>query len=71
MFSFSFKNRIAFHYIISTGLLISVVFFVIYHIIDHSVNTHINDNIQTEVGKHLEEIEIDRKWNSFFLLNLM
>ncbi len=68
MFSFSFKNRIAFHYIISTGLLISVVFFVIYHIIDHSVNTHINDNIQTEVGKHLEEIEIDR--NNTYLIQV-
>ena len=59
MFSFSFKDRIAFHYIISTGLLISVVFFMIYQIIDHSVNTHINEDIMDEVQKHLEEIEID------------
>ncbi len=59
MFSFSFKDRVALHYIISTGLLISVVFFVIYHIIDHSVNTHINEDIMDEVSKHLEEIEID------------
>ena len=59
MFSFSFKDRIAFHYIISTGLLISVVFFVIYHIIDHSVNTHINEDIMDEVHKHLREIEFD------------
>lgn len=68
MFSFSFKDRIALHYIISTGLLISVVFFVIYQIIDHSVNTHINDNIQTEVQKHLEEIEIDR--NNTYLIQV-
>ena len=59
MFSFSFKNRIAFHYIISTGLLISVVFFGIYQIIDHSVNTHINEDIMDEVQKHLGEIEFD------------
>jgi signal transduction histidine kinase len=59
MFSFSFKDRIALHYIISTGLLISVAFFVIYQIIDHSVNTHINEDIMDEVSKHLEEIEID------------
>ena len=59
MFSFSFKDRIALHYIISTGLLISVVFFVIYQIIDHSVNTHIDEDIMDEVSKHLEEIEID------------
>lgn len=68
MFSFSFKDRVALHYIISTGLLISVVFFVIYQIIDHSVNTHINDNIQTEVQKHLEEIEIDR--NNTYLIQV-
>jgi signal transduction histidine kinase len=59
MFSFSFKNRIAFNYILSTAILISVVFFVIYQIIDHSVNTHINEDIMDEVSKHLEEIEID------------
>ena len=59
MLSFSFKNRIAFHYIISTGLLISVVFLGIYHIIDHSVNTHINEDIMDEVHKHLLEIEYD------------
>jgi signal transduction histidine kinase len=59
MFSFSFKDRIALHYIISTGLLISVAFFVIYQIIDHSVNTHINEDILDEVSKHLQEIEID------------
>jgi signal transduction histidine kinase len=45
-----------------------VVFFVIYQIIDHSVNTHINDNIQTEVQKHLEEIEIDR--NNTYLIQV-
>jgi signal transduction histidine kinase len=68
MFSFSFKNRIAFHYIISTGLLISVVFFVIYHFIDHSVNAHINDDIMDEVAKHLNEIEIDR--NNTYLIQV-
>ncbi|WP_348812535.1 sensor histidine kinase [Flavobacterium maritimum] len=68
MFSFSYKNRIAFNYILSTGLLISVVFFVIYQIIDFSVNTHINDDIQAEVEKHLEEIEIDR--NNTYLIQV-
>lgn len=68
MFSFSYKNRIAFNYILSTGLLVSVVFFVIYQIIDFSVNTHINDDIQTEVEKHLEEIEIDR--NNTYLIQV-
>lgn len=68
MFSFSFKNRIAFYYIVSTGLLISVVFFVIYNIIDYTVNTHINFDIKTEVVKHLKEIEIDR--NNTYLIQV-
>lgn len=68
MFSFSFKNRIAFYYIVSTGLLISVVFFVIYNIIDYTVNTHINYDIKTEVVKHLKEIEIDR--NNTYLIQV-
>ncbi len=68
MLSFSFKNRIAFYYIISTGLLISVVFFVIYQIIDHSVNTHINEDINDEVHKHLSEIVIDP--NNTYLIHV-
>jgi len=59
MVAFSFKDRIALLYIISTGLLISVVFVVVYQIIDHSVNTHINEDIRDEVQKHLSEIEFD------------
>jgi signal transduction histidine kinase len=59
MFSLSYRNRIAFNYIISTALLISIVFIVIYQIIDLSVNNHINSDISAEVEKHLEEIEID------------
>jgi signal transduction histidine kinase len=45
-----------------------VVFFVIYKIINFSVNNHINDDIQTEVEKHLEEIEIDR--NNTYLIQV-
>lgn len=54
----SFKNRIAFNYIISTGLLIFVVFFSIYSIVKISVYSHINDDIKSEVNKHLNEVEI-------------
>ena len=54
----SFKNRIAFNYIITTGLLIFVVFFSIYYIVKISVYSHINDDIKSEVSKHLTEIEI-------------
>ncbi|MGL5111839.1 MAG: sensor histidine kinase [Flavobacterium sp.] len=66
MLQFSYKDRIAFNYILSTALLISVVFFVIYQSMDFSVNAHINEDIQTEVEKHLDEIEIDRN-NSYLI----
>ena len=59
MFSFSFKNRIAFNYIVSTALLISIVFLVIFQIVNYSVYNHINTDIQVEVEKHLEEISLD------------
>lgn len=58
MLQLSFKNRIAFHYIITTGLLIFLVFFAIYYSVKISVYSHINDNIKDEVKKHLTEIEI-------------
>lgn len=58
MHPLSFKNRIAFYYIITTGLLIFVVFFSIYSIVKISVNSHINDDIKSEVKKHLTEVEI-------------
>jgi signal transduction histidine kinase len=56
----SFTNRIAFHYIITTGLLIFVVFFTIYSIVKISVYSHINEDINSEVNKHLAEVEIKR-----------
>ena len=54
----SFKNRIASNYIITTALLIFVVFFVIYYIVRFSVYIKVNSDIKTEVTKHLKEIEV-------------
>jgi signal transduction histidine kinase len=54
----SFKNRIASNYIITTGLLIFVVFFVIFSIVRYSVYVRVNNEIKTEVTKHLKEIEV-------------
>jgi HAMP domain-containing protein len=54
----SFKNRIASNYIITTALLIFVVFSVIYAIVKFSVYIRVNNDIQTEVTKHLKEIEV-------------
>ncbi|PRZ23399.1 sensor histidine kinase [Flavobacterium granuli] len=64
----SFKNRIASHYIITTALLIFVVFFVIYSIVKLSVYNHVNTDISKEVNSHLEEIEI--KNNTFHLIHM-
>lgn len=68
MKSFSYKDRIAFNYILSTALLISFVFVVLFQIIRHNVNSHINYNIQVEIKKHISEIEIDM--NKSYLLQV-
>lgn len=66
MVSFSYKNRIAFNYILSTALLISMVFLVIYQVIFYNVNAHIDFNIREEVKKHIDEIQIDTN-NSYLI----
>jgi len=58
MQQFSFKNRIASNYIITTALLILVVFFAIYSIVRFSVYVRVNNEIKTEVAEHLKEIEV-------------
>ena len=63
----SFKNRIAPHYIITTALLIFVVFFVIYSIVKLSVYNHLNTDIAKEVKNHLNEIGI--KNNTFYFMH--
>ncbi|PKH68324.1 two-component sensor histidine kinase [Flavobacterium sp. ALD4] len=68
MQQFSFKNRIAFNYIITTALLIFVVFFTIYSIVKLSVYNRLNNDIGKEVKNHLNEIEI--KNNAIFLIHL-
>lgn len=59
MFSFSFKNRIAFNYIVSGSILIAIVFLFIYNIVKYSVNKHVNEEIQEELYKHLDDISTD------------
>jgi len=63
----SFKNRIASHYIITTALLIAVVFCSIYISVSFSVYNHVKEDINSQVEKHLEEIEI--KNSQFHLIN--
>lgn len=59
MFSLSYKNRIAFNYILSTALLIAFAFIVIYRVIHFSVDEHINEGIDEELQKHLDDVAID------------
>lgn len=58
-FSFSFRNRIAFNYIVSGSILIAIVFLFIYHIVKYSVNQHVNEEIQEELYKHLDDVTTD------------
>ena len=67
MESFSYRNRIAFYYIITTALMISVVFTVIYFIVKESVYRHIENDIASEKIKLFEEISINE--NGFFLID--
>ncbi|WP_317236299.1 MULTISPECIES: HAMP domain-containing sensor histidine kinase [Flavobacterium] len=59
IFPFSFKNRIAFNYLVSGSFLIAIVFLFIYSIVRYSVNQHINDEIKDELYKHLDDVKID------------
>lgn len=56
--SFSYRNRIAFYYIITTALLISAVFTVIYISVKESVYRDIENNIALEKTKLFDEISI-------------
>ena len=64
----SYKNRIALNYIISTALLIMLVFIVIYQIIGFSLRNQLNNYIQEEVKEHLSQIEIDK--NNTYLIRV-
>ena len=57
MFTLSLKNRIALYYIISTAMLIFVVFIIIYSIVSFSVQKNVTDNINFEVEEYLEKIQ--------------
>lgn len=59
MLSFSFKNRIAFNYILSSSILIAIVFLSIFTIVKYRVNQHINEEIQEELYKHLDDVSTD------------
>lgn len=57
----SFKNKIALNYIITTGLLILVVFSATYSIVKFTVYKHIDENLMIEIQDHLKEIKVENK----------
>ncbi|MCG2611686.1 HAMP domain-containing histidine kinase [Flavobacterium sp. SM15] len=57
----SFKNRIAFNYIISTALLVFAVFFVIYSSVKFTVFNDVKKDIRKEIGLHLREMKFEKK----------
>lgn len=67
-FTFSFKNRIAFNYILSGSILIAFVFLFIFQIVKYSVNQHINEEIQEELNKHVDDVSIDE--NDTYLIQV-
>lgn len=57
---FSFKNRIAFYYIMSTALLVLVVFVTIHYTVSKSVYKHLDNDINEEVRKLYNYIEVSK-----------
>ncbi|ALM48013.1 hypothetical protein AMR72_03375 [Flavobacterium psychrophilum] len=55
--SSSIKNRIALYNLLSSALLILIVFVFIYRIVSYSVNKDINDDLQIEVNLHTSFVE--------------
>ena len=68
MNNFSLKNRIAFYYIVSAALLISVVFFSIYYLVSNTVNKNIDEHLQTEVNEYSSKLvyENEDKNDNYF-----
>lgn len=60
----SFKNRIAFNYIISSAVFICIVFVFIFQVVKYSVNKHINEEIYEELKQHLGDVSTDEN-NTF------
>ena len=58
MKNFSFRNRIALNYIITTALLVGIVFVTIFIVVEIGVSNHLNDDLQTEVDRHSQEVEV-------------
>ncbi|MGH2665596.1 sensor histidine kinase [Flavobacterium sp.] len=57
----SFKNRIALNYMISTALLVAIVFIFIFSIVRWSVFSDVNADIRNEIKNHFKEMKLNEK----------
>jgi signal transduction histidine kinase len=53
----SFKNRIAFYYLLSTALVVVTVFIVIYIVVSASVTLDINRDLNIEIERHVHDVK--------------
>jgi len=56
----NFKNRIAFHYIVATGLIIALVFLGIFFVVKSTVYANLDQDLNYEIQKHTQEITISK-----------
>lgn len=56
--SLSFKNRIAFHYMIATAIIMAIVFGTIFFIVKSAVLRNLDSDLSYEAEKHTGEIKI-------------
>jgi len=56
--SLSFKNRIAFYYMIATAIIMAVAFGAIYFIVHQTVINNLDEELSYEANKHSGEIKI-------------
>ncbi|MGA8854570.1 MAG: HAMP domain-containing sensor histidine kinase [Christiangramia sp.] len=54
----NFKNRIALHYIVATGLIIALVFLGIFFVVKSTVYANLDKDLNFEIQKHTQEITI-------------
>lgn len=63
----SFKNRLAFYYMLATAIIIAVVFSIIYLIVQNTVYKNLDNLLSFEARKHTKEIKI--KENTLYFAN--
>ncbi|AII53740.1 sensor histidine kinase [Hymenobacter sp. APR13] len=56
---FTFKNRIALHYILATAALVAVVYGMVYGVVKNQVYAELDGSLRFEVAKHMRELVVE------------